>query len=334
MIHATQIVPRYMSEQSLADLQRWEVGEPIPEESYAAMTAHPRFAAAIRKLASQFLLLSDRDKALDGMFKDAGRYVAAMCAAYLDASGGITLPRLKELCIRSGYMSPGRARALLLYLVYLRYVELLPVRSGGVSQYRLTSRFLTAWELHFRAALAAARIIEPAVDVVLENIGHPAVLAAFSRFHCEDLLESAKVWDIQSPYLRIFFGRHAGTQIVWLLLCQESESFPPNEPLQFSIASAAGRFSVSRTHIRRLLEEGERENLLRRNPDGTISLLEEARTSIVFVYSTQMIRLLMAAAKTIRRLPELLPLQMGGDAMPASGLEHPAVYDFPDHAGL
>src|SRR5689334_19381779 len=118
-----------MSEQSVAELQRWEVGEPIPDTTCADMAAHPRFAVAVRALATEFLLLGDRDKALDGMFKDAGRYVAAMCAAYLDASGGITLPRLKELCIRSGYMSSGRARALLLYLVYLRYVELLPVRS-------------------------------------------------------------------------------------------------------------------------------------------------------------------------------------------------------------
>jgi len=323
-----------MSEQSMAELQRWDVGEPIPDQICAEMAAHPRFAAAVRTLATEFLLLSDRDKALDGMFKDAGRYVAAMCAAYLDASGGITLPRLKELCIRSGHLSPGRARALLLYLSYLRYVELLPVRSGGISQYRLTGRFLAAWELHFRAALAAARVIEPAVDVVLENIGHPAVLRAFSRFHCEYLIESAKALNMQASYVRIFFGRHAGTQIIWALLCQESESFPSKEPLQFSIASSARRFSVSRTHIRRLLDDGEQEKLLRRNPDGTITLLDDARTSINFVYATQLIRLLMAAAKTLRLLPELLPSQSSGDEVSAAGVEHAAGYDFPDHAGI
>jgi hypothetical protein len=82
-----------------------------------------------------------------------------------------------------------------------------------------------------------------------------------------------------------------------------------------------------------LLEDGEKENLLRRNPDGTISLLEAARTSITFVYSTQLIRLLMASAKTIRILPELLPLR-GSDVRPASEREHSAGYDFPDHAGI
>jgi hypothetical protein len=255
------------------------------------------------------------------MFKDAGRYVAAMCAVYLDASGGITLPRLKELCIRTKQLSPGRARAVLLYLRYLRYVELLPVHSGGVSQYRLTGHFLAAWELHFRAALAAARVIEPGVDVVLENFGHPAVLRAFSRFHCEQQIESAKVLNQQLSYVRIFFGRHAGTQIVWSLLCQASETFPPDEPLPFSTAAAARRFNVSRTHIRRLLEEAERQNLIRRNPDGAVSLLDEMRSSIVFVYGTQLIHLLMAAAKTIRILPELIPPQTGGDAIPAAGPE-------------
>lgn len=321
-------------ESPLGDLQRWNVGEPIPESACAAMAAHPRFAAAVRTLASEFLLLSDRDKALDGMFKDAGRYVAAMCAAYLDASGGITLPRLKELCIRSGHLSPGRARALLLYLVYLRYVELLPIRSRGVSQYRLTGRFLAAWELHFRAALTAARVIDPGVDVVLENVGHPAVLRAFSCFHCEDLIESAQALNQQSSYVRIFFGRHAGTQIVWLLLSQESESFPPAGPLQFSIASAARRFNVSRTHIRRLLEDAEKEHLLRRDPDGTIALLDNARRSIAFIYATQLIRLLMAAAKTIVKVPELRSLQSDGGAVPASNRKQPTADNFPGHAGL
>jgi hypothetical protein len=45
-------------ESPVSDLQRWDVGQPIPASACAAMAAHPRFAAAVRTLATEFLLLS------------------------------------------------------------------------------------------------------------------------------------------------------------------------------------------------------------------------------------------------------------------------------------
>jgi hypothetical protein len=290
-------------------LSEWELGEPIPDETYARVAADPNFTIAVRALAANFLTLGSRDKALDGMFKDAGRYVAGMCAVYLDATGGLTLPRLKELCVRSGYLGAGRARALLLYLGYLGYVEVLPVRREGILHYALTVRFKSAWGRHLRAALEAARILVPAVDCIVERLDNPAVVAAFSRFHCEDLMASARAANGDTPYIRIFLGRHAATQIVWSWLVAKSDTFPPAGPLPFSIAAAARQFSVSRAHVRRLLEDAEREGLLRRG-EGTIVLLENMRNAIVFIYSTQLIRLLMAAAKTARELRVLLPVEL------------------------
>ena len=94
-----------------AALAEWDA--PIRDVvAYTGKVAgHPGFAQAVRTLGGNMLSIAASDRALDGVFKDAGRYVVAMFAVYLDVTGGVTLPALKEICARSGYLSPGRARA-------------------------------------------------------------------------------------------------------------------------------------------------------------------------------------------------------------------------------
>src|ERR1700761_6464728 len=78
---------------------------------FDAVIGHPRFEAAARKLSRSMLDLAARDAALDGIVKDVGRFTATGLAIYLDATGGLTLARLKEICARGTVISPGRARA-------------------------------------------------------------------------------------------------------------------------------------------------------------------------------------------------------------------------------
>jgi hypothetical protein len=103
----------------------WDIDGALAQERSADLMDNPRFADAVRALASNMMAAGAGDKKLDGIFKDAGRYVAAMLAIHLHTSGGLTLPRLKELCKAFGFLSPGRARAMLIYLQYLGYVELI-----------------------------------------------------------------------------------------------------------------------------------------------------------------------------------------------------------------
>src|SRR5262245_44869457 len=85
----------------------------------AAWADDPRFPGAARRLAANLLAASEQDERLGAVFKDAGRYLTALCAAFLDASGGLTQAALKQICGASGYVSPGRARALLGFLAHL-----------------------------------------------------------------------------------------------------------------------------------------------------------------------------------------------------------------------
>src|SRR4051812_46615382 len=97
----------------------WEAADLDPMAALAVLMAHPALGRAVKVLARNMLNVAARDRVLDSLFKDAGRYVAAMWALYLHDTGGLTLARLKEVCARSGLLSPGRARALLLFLEHL-----------------------------------------------------------------------------------------------------------------------------------------------------------------------------------------------------------------------
>jgi hypothetical protein len=285
----------------IARLMGWHTGEPIPHESFVRLIGHPRFPEAARALAVNMLALSERDKALDGLFKDAGRYVAALWAMYLHVTGGLTLPRLKDVCVTSAYLSPGRARALLLYLRHLGYIDLVPSGTqGDPTRYVPTDSFVAAWRDHLRAALEAARIVEPAIQLVHDRLDDREILASVAKIQGEGLLAAARVSNQDSAFIRIFMHRHAGSQIVWSLVqAGNSDAFPPCVPISFSISAAARRFGVSRIHIKRLLDDAEREGLLKFNDSGTILLEEDARAYIQYAYAVQLIRLFTAAAGTL-----------------------------------
>jgi hypothetical protein len=299
-----------VGQDNIARLESWSAGDRIPENHYARMRASLLYPKAVRALAANMIIAGESDKALDGIFKDAGRYLAAMWAMYLHVSGGLTLPRLKEICAASGYLSPGRARALLLYMRYLGYVRPVSGRAHGeTARYEPTATFTAAWRTHLRAALDAVCIVEPAVGLVLDRLEERAVLDSISRIQGDGLLASARDSDQSAPFIRVFMHRHAGLQILWtLILADEHDTFPPRKPMPFSIASTARRFGVSRIHVRRLLDEAMREKLLISDQDGTVTFTESARSMLEFLYATQLIRLLSASARTFIEFPEFRPM--------------------------
>ena len=263
--------------------------------------SHPGFPEASRALAAGMLALSARDRVLGGIFRDAGRYVAAMCAFYLYADGGgLTLPRLKAICARSGLLSPGRARNLLQLLEHLRYVE--PGargRGGKATTYHPTSTFLAAWEEQLRTAVEAARRIEPAIAVVLDRLDQPHVLRTFARFHAEGLVTATGDGTFVRPFVQTFMHPYAGTQIVWVLIdLAKGEEFPPRSTGPITLSGLARQFGVSRVHIKRIFDDGEREGLSRLESDGEVNLTPAAVAQLSIIYGVQFAQLLSAAART------------------------------------
>lgn len=260
---------------------------------------HPAFETAARMLTVNMLAAGERDHAVDSIFKDAGRYVAALIAMRLQFSGEITLPRLKQFFTESGFASPARARALLLHLRYLGFVEPSPERRKGEPQtYAATAKFIEAWRGQALAGLKAIIILEPEVGLLCHDLGRPEVFAIFARIQAENLMAGTPNFDQQAPLARALLHRNAGSQISWALLSASDDDFPPRAALKVSIAALARRFDVSRVHVRRLLAECERERLLTRESEGVIRFADGGRETIRYFYAQQLVNLLVSAAET------------------------------------
>ncbi len=288
-------------------LLSWDANDTIPIGSYVRLESHPAYVPAVRTLASRMLAAAAEDKALDGIAKDAGRYTATIWSLYLHATGGLTLPRLKEICAASGLLSPGRARAVLLFLRYLGFITPLPQEDRREPvRYAPTPALIKTWRRIVAEDFEAVRLVEPAIHVVARRLEEKIVLETYMRHIGEGLLVAARAGVGETVFTRVFIHRHAGMQLLyWIILSADSDDeFPPAKPVSLSIAAIARQLRVSRVHIKRILNEAAREGFLTFDDAGRIVLAEKARWLIRYAVSTAMIGFIICAAKTARVLSD------------------------------
>lgn len=282
-----------------ASLASWDGAGIDVFEAASRVAAHPGFAAASRALAEGMLELSADDRALDAIFKDAGRYFATMWGFALHDAEGLTLPRLKAVCARSGLLSPGRARALLQFLEYFGYLDRGPGPRGAVT-YAPTPAFLAAWDRQFAAALAAARHIEPGLDLLLEP-ANAAARKTYGRIHADGLLGAMQAEPVVSAFLQVFLHPYAGSQILWTLVVQgHGEDFPPHHAGPVSVAGLARRCGVARSQVARVFREARDHDLATLDETGLVRFHAAAREQLGIFYAVQFAQILDAAARAVR----------------------------------
>lgn len=297
----SQRPPVMGADAALAGLLGWDTGAAILPESYTRLREDPAYPLAVRRLIRSMLEAAAEDPALDGIFKDAGRKVAALAAAHLHMSGGISLPRLKTLMAEFGLASPGRARALLLYMIYLGFVEPRPVREvGAPARYLATEKFLATYRRHLALLAQSLAILAPAAMDIATDIENPFVFSSFIRHLMRGFLDETRQGHDVEAYHHVFLHRNAGTQILYQLLdAAPDRVFPPDAPVPFAIATGARRFKVSRMHVRRMLAAGEAAGLIAVR-DRAVLFTPAGRTAVEWVFATKMIIYLGAAARTLR----------------------------------
>lgn len=285
-----------------APLLAWDCDLVIPDTEYARMAAHPHLDEALRLQSQSTLTAADADPTLLGIFKDGGRYVCAMWAIYLHACGELSLQSLKALCAKSGLLSPGRARAVLLYMRYLGYIEPSRARKSPAI-YVPTRRFYTAWTTHMRLVLEATCAIEPAARAVVERIDDPAILASIVRTQGESLFNGSQHHDVDTPLFKVFINRHAGTlALSKLILSGDGGDYPPARVTLPAATELARRFQVSRIQIRRLFTDAAQQNLVLPNADGSYRLDDGFRDMVRTLHSMQLRHLMLSAARAARLL--------------------------------
>jgi hypothetical protein len=243
----------------------------ISRAQYDVLVAHPRFPAAARQLSRSMLDLAAADPALDGIVKDAGRFLATGLAIYLHATGGLTLARLKELGARDRVISPGRARAILIYLRFLHYV--VPAPDGGrAARFVPTPELERAYHAILCGGIDAAAVIEPRLERLSNRLADPRVAADLARISGRIGLSHSSNTD-SSAIWRVFLNRHAGTQILHALMlaAEDDKHYPPQGEIAFSLTGLARDFRVSRPHVARLLRGAEQEGLIALRPDSRLA---------------------------------------------------------------
>ncbi len=251
----------------------------IPDATFRRLAEHPLYDAIVREFMQGSMALAAGDRRVDDIFKDMGRYGAALWAVYLHFTGGLTLPRLKEICARSGVLSPGRARALLIYLQYLGYVKTLPKTEPGPAHYAPSDVLLHALKAHARLGLAAMAAVDPVFQVVLDHFDDPAVFQTYIVKFGEGAFNSVVAIDSNRPIWPVFLMRNAGMQMLYCLLLAEAdarEKDPPEKP-KISVASLSRQLNVARSHVLHVLRLAEKDKLLSRTGSGEIVLSDDFR---------------------------------------------------------
>ena len=272
-----------------------------PTANILRLMAQPQFPAAARALAAVTLDGTDSNPGLATVFKDAGRYVAAMWTLYLHAGGGMTLPQLKQICASSGYVSPGRARLLLQVLEHIGFVRPVPPQPGQRARaYVPTPAFITAWCGHLVAAIRAAALIEPGIAIVADRLNEPALFQAFLRIQAARLHALAASQTEIPPFQRVFMHRYAGNMVSALFLVSDAgQEFPCEAPMPIRLNLVAARFGVSHLHIRRMLNDAMKAGLLDYGGAGTVTLSPEMRMTMRFFSAAQLVELIASATLTL-----------------------------------
>lgn len=243
----------------------------LSQEELAAIKAHPRFVEMMRASIVGALEMYDADTVTSGALRDMGRFVAGMMALYLHASGGLTLTRLRAVCAEVGISGRGRAMAILTMLRVIGYVTAAEgIGDARVRPYVPTEAMVTAFRQRIRIELQAFSLVDPDMDAVISFYDRPDGFDAYMRHAGGGLITAITSGATPATDLDIFAERAAGILILYQLVLggEEGDTFPPRRPIRASVNGLAKRFKVSRTHVMRLLRDGETEGFFRRAPEA------------------------------------------------------------------
>ncbi len=213
----------------------------------------------------------DGDPVAHANFRDTGKLVLAMIALYLDATGGLTHRRLREISQKAGTLSAGRATAILLHLRMIGYVTAVSTRADGSARlYVPTQKMREVFRNRIRIDIEALAMLEPEVDSLLARFAEDETFRIFMA-EAGNLIGEAKPNE-EEGLVRYdaITSKNAGQIIIYNLLqaADHGREFPPLGPAPVSVSALSRRFGVSRAHVLRVLREMEDGGFVTRAADG------------------------------------------------------------------
>lgn len=248
--------------------QRWEAeldGERISESAIAEMRAQPGFHDAMWRSIRGALRLNDDDPALHDLIADSSSMFLGLVALHLDATGGLTHRRLREVAGIEGALSAGRVSALLMRMQMIGYIRAARDHAPGTPKpYRPTPRMIAAFRARYRLDLEAIEAMAPDMADLLSRYDDPESFRTFTGILGACTLRAVRAPRPGKHVLEPVGVNRAGGQVLISLLDAAAEAagrFPAAGPAPVSISALARRFRVSRTQILRILRQAEAAGL-------------------------------------------------------------------------
>lgn len=274
-------------------------------DNIARIVGHPGFDDALRRSTIGALAHFQADPAFSSVFKDLGRfYVGTLCIHLHATPGGLTLSRLKGLCHQSSFISATAAEALLAYMRDIDFFE--PAAEQPDRRALVLTPTPALWanfRERFKLEMEAAAQVEPALDRLVALWEAPGVFNAFMAAHGRDSLIIASVYDIRPPGLVLLYERAAGPLLLMALMAgaKPEDSYPPRLPVPLSMKALAQTFEVSRPHVARFIELGEKAGFFERH-GRELLLTPMLRERLTYFYASTYAQTIAAGLETMARL--------------------------------
>lgn len=258
---------------------------PQPQLSIDEILAHPRFPVARATMVREMLGLYEHSAFLNRLLLEVGRnlvFVVIMCLdARHDENDRYTWPTLRAVSrAMAGFnlASPRRVADLVSRLIKTGYLEqVIAAKDRRVRILRPTKKMIAQdqdWLVSHYAPL----------QVLFPNPGYARIMERDHAFQRVQRLVSASFFPYAAqtlarhPAMMQFMIREGGIMIVIKLIGLAGPNADTKRKIVYSDIGA--RFGVSRTQVRKLLQEAEEAGLVQLNQDGgryvqlTLALIE------------------------------------------------------------
>jgi DNA-binding MarR family transcriptional regulator len=245
-----------------------EVADLPAHLSREEILAHPQFAAARNAMLEAMLGLYEHDPFLNRLLLEAGRnvvFTVLMCLhARSDAADPATWPTLrllKQEMAGFGLASPRRIADLVARLIRTGYVEQVAApRDRRVRILQPAEKMIAQDQDWLVSHYVPLHVLYP-------DPGYGPIMRRDRKFQQMHRLVAASLFPFASqllarnPVMVQFMVREAGMMILIKLL--QLAGSGSESAAQISYSDIGARFGVSRTQVRKLLEEAEQQGLVR-----------------------------------------------------------------------
>jgi DNA-binding MarR family transcriptional regulator len=231
--------------------------------------AHPRFPFARDEFVKAMLALYEHKPFLNRLLLEASRTVLMsiiMCLhARYDEADRATWPTLRlvtDSMAMHGLASASRVHDLVSRLVKTRYLEQRAAPRDRRVRILTPTAKLIAQDQDFLVSHHLP------LQILFPNPGYALIMTRDPAFQLKQRLVSRDLFALGAkilagnPIMMLFQGRDAGVMIL-IKLIEMARRQGGIAPLKVSYSDLGGRFGVSRTHVRNLLEAAEQMDLVR-----------------------------------------------------------------------